>query len=78
VSATKMVPVTELYVRCSYPMRPDAIAASDTCQHPASTAVRDDKGWLWYRCPAHEGELRNGVPGAEVVTCVPREKEDGR
>jgi hypothetical protein len=70
---TEMTPVTELYVRCSYPMRPDAIAASDTCQHPADTAVRDADGNLWYRCPTHEGELSNGVFGEEVVTSVPRE-----
>src|SRR6185437_9460141 len=61
ILAVKMTPVTELYVRCSYPMRSDAIAASDTCQHPANTAVRDFKGWLFWRCPTHEGELTNGV-----------------
>lgn len=64
------VSITELYVRCSYPMRPDAIAASDTCQHPANTAVRDADGNLWWRCPTHEGELSSGVFGEEVVTHV--------
>lgn len=72
MSETGMVRVTDLYVRCSYPLRPDAIAASDTCQHPANTAVRDGKGWLFWRCPTHEGELRNGVFGEEVVTEIPR------
>lgn len=71
-AATRMTPVTDLYVRCSYPLRPDVLAASDTCQHPANTAVRDADGNLWYRCPAHEGELRNGVFGVGVVTSVPR------
>lgn len=71
---TEMTPVADLFVRCSYPMRPDAIAASDTCQHPADTAVRDDQGNLWYRCPTHEGELSNGVFGVDVVTSVPRQE----
>jgi hypothetical protein len=74
MTETEMTPVTELYVRCSYPLRPDAIAASDTCQHPANTAVRDVKGNLWYRCPSHEGELTNGVFGEAVVTSVPRKR----
>ena len=75
MTETVPTPVTELYVRCSYPLRPDAIAASDTCQHPADTAVRDAEGNFWYRCPTHEGELASGVFGEEVVTCVPRKPE---
>jgi Rieske Fe-S protein len=71
MTATEMVPVTELYVRCSYPMRPDVLAASDTCQHPANTAVRGAGGSLWWRCPAHEGQMALGRRG-EVVTSVPR------
>jgi hypothetical protein len=71
-----VIPVTELYVRCSYPRRPDAIAASDTCQHPANTAVQDAEGNLWWRCPTHEGELTLGVSG-EVVTHVPRATAGG-
>lgn len=71
----EIVRVIDLYVRCSYPMRPDAIAASDTCQHPANTAVRDAEGNLWWRCRTHEGELRNGFFGEEVVTEVPRPRE---
>jgi len=70
VTVVPLTPVTELYVRCSYPLRPDAIAASDTCQHPANTAVRDAAGALWWRCPTHEGELMNGEFGEEVVTYV--------
>jgi hypothetical protein len=63
-------PVTDLHVNCSYPMRPDTIAASDTCQHPANTAVRDSEGNLWWRCPEHEGQLVLGT--GEVVTHVPQ------
>jgi hypothetical protein len=74
VAVTPLTRVTDLYVGCSYPMRPDAIAASDNCRHPANTAVRDAAGNLWWRCPTHEGELRNGVYGEEVVTHVPAEK----
>lgn len=62
--------VIDLYVRCSYPMRPDVLAASDTCQHPADSAVRDENGALWWRCPTHEGQLTLGVYGG-VVTQVP-------
>lgn len=78
MSETELTPITELYVRCSYPLRPDAIAASDTCQHPANTAVRDAEGVLWWRCPTHEGELASGVFGEEVVTRVARKKENER
>ena len=55
--------IADLYVRCSYPLRPDVLAASDTCQHPADSGVKDDKGNVWWRCPAHRGELRLGVTG---------------
>ena len=72
MTETGMTRVTDLYVLCSYPMRPDAIAASDRCGEPADTAVRDAEGNLWWRCPIHEGELRAGVFGEEVVTEVPR------
>jgi hypothetical protein len=42
MTTTEMTPVTGLYVRCSYPLRPDALAASDTCQHPANTSRLQD------------------------------------
>lgn len=70
---TETTPVAELYVRCSYPMRPDALAASDTCQQSADTAVRDAGGNLWWRCPAHEGKLRDGIYGEEVVREIARD-----
>ena len=66
----KHVAIIELYVNCSYPMRPDVIAASDTCQHPADTAVQDTAGNSWYRCREHRGQLRPGVRG-KVVTSAP-------
>ena len=73
VNVIPLTPVINLYVRCSYPLRPDVLAASDTCQHPANTAVRNAEGNLWWRCPTHEGELTNGVYGEAVVTHVARE-----
>jgi len=63
--------VADLYVQCSYPMRPDAITASDNCRGPASTAVQDAGGNSWWRCPVHEGRLADGTPG-KVVASVPR------
>lgn len=76
MTETTETPIAELYVRCSYPLRPDPLAASDTCQHPANTAVRDTEGNLWWRCPTHEGQLRNGVFGEEVVTHIARERNE--
>jgi Rieske Fe-S protein len=76
MTATRLIPVIELNVRCSYPMRPDVLAASDTCQHPADTAVRDAHDALWWRCPAHEGQLTLSRRG-EVVTSVPRPVTSG-
>jgi hypothetical protein len=72
----ELVPVSELFVRCSYPQRPDVKTASDTCRQHADSAVQDDEGFLWYRCPDHEGQLAPGIPG-RVVTSVPREKKAG-
>jgi hypothetical protein len=69
----EIVPVSELFVRCSYPQRPDAKEASDTCQDIANTAVQDDEGRLLYRCPAHEGQLSPGSY-SEVIPSIPRER----
>lgn len=52
--------VSELYVNCSYPMRPDA---SDTCQKPASTVALDDAGLQLYRCLDHQGQIGPGIKG---------------
>jgi hypothetical protein len=67
---TEMTPIAELLVQCSFPMRPDAIAMSDRCRRMANTAVQDAEGALWWRCPAHKGELRPGVPGEAVITAI--------
>jgi hypothetical protein len=67
----KMVLVTDLFVNCSYPMRPDAIAASDTCQKSATCAVIDPVSKVaYFRCSGHKGLLRDGAQG-EIVISVP-------
>ena len=66
----KKIPITDLYVKCSYPMKPRTLAASDMCQKPASTGVTDKDGNIWYRCPKHLGQLGPGVAG-KVVYATP-------
>jgi hypothetical protein len=64
MSGTVQRAVMDLYVNCSYPTVPDPIAASDTCQKPAVSAVVDpDNGNMYYRCPEHRRQLRDGVHG---------------
>lgn len=58
--------VTDLYVQCAFPMRPDAIAASDTCQRPATSAVEIGTAWYW-RCDQHMGLIRPGVKGVSRI-----------
>ena len=55
--------ISQLCKRCSFPMRPDAIAASDTCRETAASAVVMDNGNLMWRCPKHEGMQKPGVWG---------------
>lgn len=52
-SAVFLTPVSQLYVGCSLAMRPDALAASDTCRALAVGAVQDSEGNYWYRCTTH-------------------------
>lgn len=52
------VDVLDLYVQCSLPCGPGAIAASDTCGAGATSAVyvSDSSGGRYmYRCDQHEG-----------------------
>lgn len=70
---TKMVAVMDLYVNCSYPIRDHAVAASDTCQKPAVSAVVDpESSSMYYRCPEHRKQVRDGVYG-RVRYLVPKE-----
>lgn len=58
----EMRSVSDLYVQCSYPMRPNAIAASDCCRGPATSAVDSGDAWYW-RCDEHLGFVSEGVEG---------------
>jgi hypothetical protein len=75
--------VRDLHLRCSYPMRPDAIAASDTCQQAAESAVSRittlPDGMFWYRCAKHEGLLADGSPGRihDYITVLSGPPENG-
>jgi hypothetical protein len=57
--------IAELYVNCSLQLinfdRP-GLAASDTCQQPATSAVELPNGNIMWRCPRHEG-MRTLTPG---------------
>jgi hypothetical protein len=61
--------VSSLYVGCAFPMRDDAIAASDTCQKTANSAVMID-GNYYYRCPKHAGRKNARHAGYNIHTHV--------
>jgi len=67
----EMIPVDDLYVQCSYPMRPDGIAMSDCCRNTAHNAVINAAGNYLYRCGGHTGWVKRGVPG-KISSKVPR------
>lgn len=50
-------------VKCSYPMRDDAIAANDCCGAAASSVVLTEDGSQMYRCNEHEGLIRGDKTG---------------
>lgn len=63
----KLVEVAALYKSCSFPMRHDPKAASDTCQSPAISAVQMSNGDQMWRCGFHEGlRDRKGGRGAVI------------
>jgi hypothetical protein len=67
--------IADLFVRCSYPVRPDALAASDTCQDMAPYGVKDPAvvdSPTWYRCAAHMDYLPDGQIGVSVTTVMQR------
>ena len=67
------VPVTEMYVNCSFPMRPDVIAASDTCRHSADSAVVMENGDLMWRCLDHGSMRKPGEQGeARYYVAAPK------
>lgn len=63
----KIQKVTDLYVQCAYVLREPGLAMSDCCRRPATSAVEDPYGGLYYyRCPEHEGLFRGTEPGRVV------------
>lgn len=67
--------VSDMYVQCTFPMRPDVVAMSDCCRRNAQTAVhRPDGVWTW-RCSTHEGMIDSGQHG-EVSDAVLVRYED--
>lgn len=62
----KLVPVrvVDLYVQCSFPIVDNAIAMSDCCRKPATTAVDSPEvEGLFWRCRGHRGRWRGEVYG---------------
>lgn len=70
----KEVRVVDLYVECMYPMRPDALAASDCCRRPADTAVERPDGMRTWRCPKHRGLIKGTETGPVHETVVTRQE----
>jgi len=76
---TETKSVRYLYMHCSLPLLPSAMAASDTCQAPAVCAVKEGNSY-WYRCQQHhniislfgigKGAIKHIIRG-ESVTEVP-------
>lgn len=65
------VPVAELHKHCSFPLRPDAIAASDRCGAIATSVVRDQYDSQWYRCGEHRGQV-DGLQHGRTFDTMPR------
>jgi hypothetical protein len=74
----KEVRVTDLYVECMYPMRPDALAASDCCRMPADTAVERPDGVRSWRCKKHRGLIKDTTTGPIHETIVTRREVPDR
>jgi hypothetical protein len=66
-----------MHKQCSFPMKPDAKAASDTCQHTALSGVVDADGITYWRCGEHVGLVDRDTLG-EVVYEVPVPPEGDR
>lgn len=66
-------PIGTLFVNCSLRLRnfdQPGLAASDTCQAPADTAVEMDNGNLMWRCPVHRSMRTMSGPRGAVVTHI--------
>lgn len=67
----KQVAVEDLHVQCAYVLREPGLAMSDCCRKPATSAVEDPYGVIYYyRCHEHEGLFRGDQQG-RIVSRVP-------
>ena len=64
--------VSELFKECSFPMKADAIAASDNCRGHATSVVGTPSGYWMYRCDKHVGLRSPGVTGTSRLTVTVR------
>lgn len=74
-----LIAVKDLYTQCSYPTRENAIAMSDCCRMPATTAVNtsgSDQPEGYWRCEAHKGLIKGNVKGYTVENVVRFYEED--
>lgn len=58
-----MTKVANLYMQCAYTEKATTWAMSDCCRKPANTAVESPSGFLYWRCPEHEGLWKPGIFG---------------
>jgi hypothetical protein len=68
------VAITNRNVNCSFPMREDAIAISDTCQRHATSTVVGPHEARYYRCPQHEGQYNPSTTGKVHYTMSVRKE----
>jgi hypothetical protein len=73
-TSVERVTVSSLYVGCTFPKREDVLAASDTCQHTANSAVEAEPGVFTYRCSEHRGMVDKNRRG-EVLWTVTRTRD---
>lgn len=66
-----LVEVEDLFVQCSFPVKPNPRAASDSCNKPAMSVVEDQRGSLLYRCTQHEGQINRSKTGP-ILYSIPR------
>jgi len=64
--------ITDLHVMCSYPLKEDIKAASDSCQRLADSAVIRPDGAAMYRCKTHRGLVEGEKVGKVVETVLHR------
>ena len=64
--------IVDMFMKCTYPMRPDVLAASDCCGKPAATAVLRPDGMKTWRCPEHKGLVKDDETGEVFESIMAR------